>query len=147
MQCCGPGCLSRIRIFPSRIHDPGSKRFWISDPDPHQRIQLFLIQKIVFKLSKYYPDVYPGSRILIFYPSRIQGSKRHRMPDPDPQHWEYVYLFSEICTDNFYYFQNIFTVCLFCRRRQKRRRPWKKSSTPLIEITQHLSTGNTLVIF
>jgi hypothetical protein len=33
--------------------------------------------------------VHPGSkiRILIFYPSRIQGSKRHRIPDPDPQHW------------------------------------------------------------
>ncbi len=26
-------------------------------------------------------------RILTFYPSRIQGSKRHRIPDPDPQHW------------------------------------------------------------
>jgi hypothetical protein len=25
-------------------------------------------------------------RILIFYPSRIQGSKRHRISDPDPQH-------------------------------------------------------------
>jgi hypothetical protein len=24
--------------------------------------------------------------ILIFYPSRIHGSKRHRIPDPDPQH-------------------------------------------------------------
>ncbi len=33
--------------------------------------------------------VHPGSRIriLTFYPSRIQGSKRHRIPDPDPQHW------------------------------------------------------------
>ncbi len=32
--------------------------------------------------------VYPGSgsriRILIFYPSRIPGSKRHRIPDPNP---------------------------------------------------------------
>ncbi len=26
-------------------------------------------------------------RILIFYPSQIQGSRRHRIPDPDPQHW------------------------------------------------------------
>jgi hypothetical protein len=33
--------------------------------------------------------VHPGSRIriLTFYPSRIQRSKRHRIPDPDPQHW------------------------------------------------------------
>jgi hypothetical protein len=33
----------------------------------------------------------PGSRIRIpFFThpgSRIQGSKRHRIPDPDPQHW------------------------------------------------------------
>ncbi len=27
-----------------------------------------------------------GSRIRIFYSSRIQGSKTHRIPDPDPQH-------------------------------------------------------------
>ncbi len=27
-----PGCLSRIRILPSRIPDPGSKRFRIPDP-------------------------------------------------------------------------------------------------------------------
>ncbi len=37
-------------------------------------------------------DVHPGFRIriLIFYPSRIriQESKRHRTPDPDPQHWQ-----------------------------------------------------------
>jgi hypothetical protein len=34
-------------------------------------------------------DVHPGSgsRILIFYSSRIEGSKRHRIPDPGPQHW------------------------------------------------------------
>jgi hypothetical protein len=31
-----PGCLSRIRLFPSRIPDPWTKRFRI--PDPHQRI-------------------------------------------------------------------------------------------------------------
>jgi hypothetical protein len=32
--------------------------------------------------------VNPGSRsrILTSHPSRIQGSKSHRIPDPDPQH-------------------------------------------------------------
>jgi hypothetical protein len=32
--------------------------------------------------------VHPGPqiRMLTFYPSRLQGSKRHRIPDPDPQH-------------------------------------------------------------
>ncbi len=35
------------------------------------------------------PGVSPGSRILFLsIPwSRIQGSKRHRIPGPDPQHW------------------------------------------------------------
>jgi hypothetical protein len=36
-------------------------------------------------------DVHPGSgsriRILVIYPSRIPGSKRHRISDSDPQHW------------------------------------------------------------
>ncbi len=36
-------------------------------------------------------DVHPGSRIRFFIFthswSRIQGSKRHRIPDPDPQHY------------------------------------------------------------
>jgi hypothetical protein len=36
-----PGCLSRI---------PDSKRFWIPDPDPHQRIEGLLTQKIVSEI-------------------------------------------------------------------------------------------------
>jgi hypothetical protein len=28
--------------------------------------------------------------------SRIQGSKRHRIPDPDPQHWLTLLYFSEM---------------------------------------------------
>ncbi len=35
-----------------RIPDPESKRFQILDPDPHQRIEVFLTQKIVSKLSE-----------------------------------------------------------------------------------------------
>jgi hypothetical protein len=42
---------------------------------------------------------------------------------------------------------SIFLLLSVCRKRQKRRRPWKKSSTPLILITQHLSIGSILVIF
>ncbi len=36
-------------------------------------------------------DVYPGSPIRIFL-SRIQGSNKHRIPDPDPQHGNIVRL-------------------------------------------------------
>jgi hypothetical protein len=36
--------------------------------------------------------VHPGSRsrILIYYPSRIQGSKRHRFPDPQHGPEEFI---------------------------------------------------------
>ncbi len=50
--------------------------------------------------------VHPGSRIrmLTFYPSRIQGSKRHRIPDPDPQHWfedlRFLHLWTDIWGNN-----------------------------------------------
>ncbi len=32
--------------------------------------------------------IHHGSGYWFFYPSRIQGSKRHRIPDPDKQHWK-----------------------------------------------------------
>ncbi len=107
-----PGCLSRIPdtdFYPSRIPDTkatakerGGKKFvviptffcshkfhiienyfvfemlkkkiWAN----FQRIIGFLTQKIVTKLSK----------IWVWDPGfRIQGSKKHRIPNPDPQHW------------------------------------------------------------
>jgi hypothetical protein len=36
----------------SQIPDPGSKIFRIPDPDPHQRIEVYLTRKIVSKLSE-----------------------------------------------------------------------------------------------
>jgi hypothetical protein len=47
---------------------------------------------MVLSSKKYDPVVHPETRIrmLTFYPSRIQGSKRHLIPDPDPQHCIYV---------------------------------------------------------
>ncbi len=69
------------------------KKIWANF---HRIIELFT-QKIVTKLSKIWvwdprsgirkkhiPD--PESRVPDPV-SRIQGSKRHRIPDPDPQHW------------------------------------------------------------
>ena len=43
-------------------------------------------KKMFLSSRKYDPGCSSRIRILIFYPSRIQGSKRHRIPDPDPQH-------------------------------------------------------------
>jgi hypothetical protein len=75
---------------------PGSriqvKKIRIPDPDPHQRIKVFLNLKTVSKLSEKFsgmliPD--PG-----FVPSRIPnldpGVKK--APDPDPQHCFFIYL-------------------------------------------------------
>jgi hypothetical protein len=71
-----PGCLSRIQIFS------------ISDPDPHQRI--------FSALGNMFRDVHPDPDLdFCNHPgSRIQGSTRHRIPDPGPQHCIYrMYLY------------------------------------------------------
>ncbi len=100
---------SRIRIFPSRFPDPGSKFFssWIPDPgseffpsrilDPGCALKnsSILTKKSGFSaLRNMIRVLHPGSGsriwILTFYlsripildpRSRIQGSKRHRIPD------------------------------------------------------------------
>ncbi len=54
--------------------------------------------------------------------SRIQGSKRHRIPDPDPQHCKKEYFFLETCPQAHHLqskkFNFLLTFCvkiLFCR--------------------------------
>jgi hypothetical protein len=55
------------------------KKIWVN----FQRIIELFNQKIVTKLSKIWVwDLGSGKNLF-----RIQGSKRHRIPDPDPQHW------------------------------------------------------------
>ena len=100
VNCCSvadPGCLSRIPD-PTFIH-PGSEL----SPSPDLRsstknLCILTSQKVKkwFLSSKKYD---PGCSFRIpdpdadFLPSRIQGSKRHTIPDPDPQHWyDYVTL-------------------------------------------------------
>ncbi len=65
---------SQIRIFSSRIQDQKNI------PDPGSRIRIRI---------KDDPGCHPGSGSWFFtHPgSRIQGSKEHRIPYPDPQHW------------------------------------------------------------
>ncbi len=77
---------SWIRIF--SIPDPGSTRFL--DLGSASKNFSILTQKIVSKLSEilsgmFIPD--PGSWFFTHPGSQIQGSKRHRITDPDPQHW------------------------------------------------------------
>jgi hypothetical protein len=74
------------------------KKIWTN----FQRIIELFAQKIVTKLSKVWVWD-PGSEIRdpekTYSGSRIQGSKRHRIPDPDPQHWFLPCLYSKrICS-------------------------------------------------
>jgi hypothetical protein len=74
---------SRIRFFPSPILDPGltSSRIRI-----RIKMKIILTQKLFLGFrKKMIWHVHPGSRIRILFPSRIQGSKKYRIPDP--QHW------------------------------------------------------------
>ncbi len=64
------------------IFDMLKKIIW---PNFKRIIEVFT-QKIVTKPSKIWVWD-PGSEIGSRIGSRIQGSKRHRIPDPDPQHW------------------------------------------------------------
>ncbi len=89
--CCKQRCGSGMFIpdpksdFSSRIPDPGSKGF----PDPgsgfaSKNLCILNPQKLFLSSREnMIRNVHPGCRIriLIFYPSRIRGSKRHRIPD------------------------------------------------------------------
>jgi hypothetical protein len=115
MQCCGSGMfIPDPDFYPSRIPDPktatkerGKKKICYTFFCSHKfhKIEYYFIfemlkKKIwpIFKeLLKFLPKKFslcsqkygfgirdPGSGKNL---SRIQGSKRHRIPDPDPQHW------------------------------------------------------------
>ncbi len=96
------GSYPGSEFFP--IPDPGSKRFPDLGSASASKNLSILNQKIVSKLDsqKYDPGCSsriripdPGSRIqiFIFYPSQIQGSKRHWIPDQDLQHWYFAVIF------------------------------------------------------
>ncbi len=94
-----------FEFFPSRIRiflDPGSASMNLSILTPKK---LFLTSR------KYDPGC--SSRIRIFYSSgsQIQGSKRHRIPDP--QHWQnpniYVVILNSSCALYFIIVQNLST--------------------------------------
>ncbi len=85
-----------------RIRDvyPGSDFFPSRKPDPHKK--MLKKKKIISKLSEIWsglfipdPDSRSGSWFFTHPGSRIQVSKRHRIPDPDPQHWSKVRSFAE----------------------------------------------------
>ena len=83
MRCCGSGVF--IPDSGSEFFHPGSRAK--KNPDPHQTLQNCLSSRI------YDPGCSFRIRLLIFYPSRIPDPwvKRHRIPDPDPQHCVCMY--------------------------------------------------------
>jgi hypothetical protein len=59
--------------------------------DSRIRIRIRIKEFNYFNPKNVHPGSGPRIRILIFYPSRIPGSKRHRIPDSDPQNWFFVF--------------------------------------------------------
>ncbi len=79
---------SQIRLC--SIPDPGSEFFSILDAGSASKNLSIITQKWFLwflRSRKYDPGCSSRIRTLTFYPFRIQGSKRHRIPDPDLQHW------------------------------------------------------------
>jgi len=73
------------------ILDPGSGVEKIPDPgsgSASKNLRIFKPQKLFLSSRKYDLGCSSRIRILIFYPFRIQGSKRQRIPDP--QHFSYI---------------------------------------------------------
>ncbi len=74
-QCCGSGMFIRIpdpNFFPSRIRI--------------REFKYFNPKKWFHPLGNMIRVVHSGSWLFTHPGSRIQGSKRHRIPDSDPQH-------------------------------------------------------------
>ncbi len=109
--------------FGFSVLDPGSKRHRIPEPGSESatlnwpRFKVFLTQKIVTKPGNVIRDVYPVSWIPDpnFFPSRIQGSKSHWIPDPDPQHcWVKVYISTYCFSWSSYTNHNVSTYINYC---------------------------------
>jgi hypothetical protein len=100
LQCCGSGMfIPDPDFYPSRISDPGSRiqkqqqkrgvnknlchTFFCS----HKFLIERFTQKLVTKLTKIWVwDPRSGIRKKPIPDPGSKGSKKHRIPDPDPQH-------------------------------------------------------------
>jgi hypothetical protein len=70
IQCCGSGMLIPDPIF---FHPGSASKIKYFNP------------KLFQSSRKYNPGCLSRILIMIVYPSRIQETKRHRIPDPDPK--------------------------------------------------------------
>jgi hypothetical protein len=73
-----PGCLSRIRIFPSRTRDPGSRVKKIPDPgsgSASKNLSIFNPINCFYALGNMIRNVHPKSGSYIFIPPGSRGQK------------------------------------------------------------------------
>ncbi len=85
-----PGCLSRIRIFPSLIPDPGSQIQGQKDSgsgSAAKNLNIFNPKNCFKALGKNCPGYHSWIGILIFYPSRIPYPGVKKAPDPGYRIW------------------------------------------------------------
>ncbi len=72
--------------YKATIHQCGGSGIFIPDTIFFHPGSELSASRIRIEEFKHDPGCLSRIRMLTFYPSRIQGSKRHRIPDPDPQH-------------------------------------------------------------
>jgi len=82
-----PDLYPRIRIFPFRIQGQKDSGSLIRIRIRIKEFKFFIPKHWSLSSRKYDAGCSSRIQILIVYPSLIQRSKRHRIPDPDPQHW------------------------------------------------------------
>ncbi len=81
-NCLHPG--SRIRIKELKYFNPKKTKKWFLSS---RKYDPGCSSRIPDPDADFLPITDPGSRGQKGIGSRIQGSKRHRIPDPDQQHW------------------------------------------------------------
>jgi hypothetical protein len=93
-QCRGSGMFSPdpgSEVFHpgSRIPIQGQKDFYPGSGTASRNVSIFNPKHSFKALGNIIRYVHPGSGswFVTHLGFRIQGSKRHRIPDPDPQHW------------------------------------------------------------
>ncbi len=81
-----------VSLTSHNVADPGPEIFPSRKPGSASKNRHFKPPKWFLSSRKYDPGCSSRIRIRIFYPSRIQRSK-HRISDPDPQHWHHIFCF------------------------------------------------------
>jgi len=108
-QCCGSGSGIRDAVLRIRSYFFPDPQIFPYDPQilyqycwsgmfiPHPGAKFFHPKKWFPSSGKYDPDCSSRIRILTFYPSRNQGSKRHRILDPGSATLSLIMIYGSEC--------------------------------------------------